>query len=40
MELAALVPKTLLAGAECSEVLGRSWDYIIVEVEGNSTTFC
>lgn len=33
MELATLVAEALLAGAESTEVLGSLWDYIIVEVE-------
>jgi hypothetical protein len=33
VELAALVAKALLAGAESTEVLGRLGDYIVVEVE-------
>jgi hypothetical protein len=40
MEFAALVAETFLAGAECSEVIGRLGDYIVVELEVDSTTFC
>jgi len=33
VELAALVSKALLAGAESAEILGSLWHYIIVELE-------
>jgi hypothetical protein len=33
VELAASIPEALLAGAEGTEVLGRLWDDIVVDVE-------
>ena len=33
MELAALVPEALLAGAKSTEVLCGLWNYIVVELE-------
>lgn len=33
VEFATLVAESLLAGAEGTEVLGRLWDYIVVELE-------
>lgn len=33
MELAALVPEALLAGAKSTEVLCSLWNYIVVELE-------
>jgi hypothetical protein len=33
VELAALVPKALLAGAKSTEVLCGLWNYIVVELE-------
>lgn len=37
MELATLVAKALLASAESTEVLGSLWNYIVVEVEVDTT---
>jgi len=38
VELATLVAKALLASAKSTEVLGSLWDYIIVEVEVDSSS--
>jgi len=37
VELATLVAKALLASAESTEVLGSLWNYIVVEVEVDTT---
>jgi hypothetical protein len=39
MELAALVSKALLVGAEGTEVLDGLWDYIVVEIEIDAALF-
>jgi hypothetical protein len=37
VKLASLVAEALLASAESTEVLGSLWDYIVIEIEVDTT---